>query len=816
VCLGGPMSHVERQLQRAIDNAPTATAFVGHDGRIRYVNKAMCALMGRDEAMLLAGTWADVTHPEDMHVSDDVAAQLRSGEIDIVHDRKRYVRLDGSVFWADVSVSRVRDENGEPAFNVAQILDITQVVAAQDALAASEERYRLLAENASDVVTLVNTDGTLEWVSPSVQTLIGWEPDEIIGTRPWDLVHPDDVAPAAQSMASAADPSTEPEKLTLRLKRPDGSYVWVSAAGRRLSPDRLVVSYRVVDDQVRAEQALAESEARYRLLAENATDVVYSTDPDGRLTWVSPAVARVLGWTPEELIGVPSADLSHPDDRVAIEEARRRTYSGSVDGLPTTAFILRTRTKSGDYRWMSNTITIVRDASGAVTGVVGGLALVDDLVEARARAVVDEELLRVASDAMLDPQVLFEPVRDEQGRIVDLAYLAANRATCAYLGRTVDELVGASMLESLPGMVEAGLLERYADVIETREPLALEAFRYHNEILDIDAYYDIRGAYVTGDRLSLTWRDVTVLHEATQRIADSEEQYRLLAENSSDVVARIDAAGDCAWVSPSLRDMLGWEPGEWIGRSSTDFVHPDDLRRLLAQREGMLDGSLPMEHGTWITRFRARSSDGRYHWIETHSRPFVGADGQRDGVVLSFRVVDTEVEAERELERRARFDELTGVLKREEILERLAESGRYTRRTGEDAAVVFIDIDSFKDVNDQHGHSAGDELLRTLARRIRENVRSGDTVARMGGDEFLVLLDGVHSLAEAHAIAEKLRLACAGPVATRGGDVSATVSIGVTLSRPGEEVDAMVARADHAMYEAKRSGRNRVIAVPLL
>jgi diguanylate cyclase (GGDEF)-like protein/PAS domain S-box-containing protein len=307
---------------------------------------------------------------------------------------------------------------------------------------------------------------------------------------------------------------------------------------------------------------------------------------------------------------------------------------------------------------------------------------------------------------------------------------------------------------------------------------------------------------------------VTERRAVQQILKESEERYRLIAENSSDVIVSCADDGKVTWVSPSLTLTLGWAPEEWVGQYFMDFVHPDDLGGLLAERRRMKDAELQLVKGPWVARFRIRARDGRFHWIETHARDSVDEADHAVGTAASFRVVDTEVRVEGELERRARFDDLTGLLKRDEALERLDSAAGHLRRTGGELAVVFCDIDLFKGVNDTYGHAAGDELLRCIAQRISDCIRSNDTVARMGGDEFLVILDGVHTLEEAEMLAEKMRSAAAEPVSTPSGEVSATLSLGVTLAMPGEDADTVIARADQAMYAAKQSGSNKVITLP--
>jgi diguanylate cyclase (GGDEF)-like protein/PAS domain S-box-containing protein len=299
------------------------------------------------------------------------------------------------------------------------------------------------------------------------------------------------------------------------------------------------------------------------------------------------------------------------------------------------------------------------------------------------------------------------------------------------------------------------------------------------------------------------WRDVQSEREARDALAVSEARFRLLAENSPDVIVlSVDDA--MTWVSPSLAGSLGWEPRDWIGHSGQEFVHPDDRAALREGQARVLEGEIE------VARVRMLAKDGGYHWAEIHAGPFTDGEGKVVGVSASFRLVDAEVAAEAELRRAARIDDLTGTATRDVALNRLAHIGRRRRAPGDESAALFIDVDGFKDVNDRYGHSAGDVALATIARRIGECVRSGDLVARMGGDEFLVILEGVHDVAEAETIAEKIRARAAEPIRWGDNDLRLTVSIGAAVSAPIESADALVSRADAAMYRAKRAGRNRV------
>lgn len=180
----------------------------------------------------------------------------------------------------------------------------------------------------------------------------------------------------------------------------------------------------------------------------------------------------------------------------------------------------------------------------------------------------------------------------------------------------------------------------------------------------------------------------------------------------------------------------------------------------------------------------------------------------------TFRGIDHEVEAEEALRRQAQLDGLTGIHRREEAWRLLDRLSRHDQRTGRRSAVLFCDLDDFKAVNDRLGHQAGDEMLRSVAGRLRRSVRAEDLVARIGGDEFLVVLQHVHGTADARATAQSILRSVQMPLVIADEMFMPSMSIGVALVHEGEEAEAVVSRADSAMYIAKRRARGMVSVSP--
>jgi diguanylate cyclase (GGDEF)-like protein len=183
-----------------------------------------------------------------------------------------------------------------------------------------------------------------------------------------------------------------------------------------------------------------------------------------------------------------------------------------------------------------------------------------------------------------------------------------------------------------------------------------------------------------------------------------------------------------------------------------------------------------------------------------------------DGISFTWRDVTERFALRQQLREQADHDLLTGAANRRQLSRRLTELLGHAPRTGARLAVLYLDLDHFKEINDAHGHAAGDVVLAAVAAEIRAAVREQDLVARLGGDEFVVLLDGVRGLDDATAVAAKVLRAVRRPVEIGGVTVTPRASIGIALVEPGEDEDSVIARADAALYEAKDAGRDRAVA----
>lgn len=288
------------------------------------------------------------------------------------------------------------------------------------------------------------------------------------------------------------------------------------------------------------------------------------------------------------------------------------------------------------------------------------------------------------------------------------------------------------------------------------------------------------------------------------RLTESEARYRLLTDNSTDIVLDMDVDGNIRFASPSIA-QFGPDPADLVGVPATTLVDPRFVDVVTAVHVDAFRAPLR----TFTVEYVALTASLGERWFESHTRAVTGGDGRIDGFVSTIRDISRRKSLEDRLEQAAYTDALTGLANRrrfmEELVQRTIAEGAMT-----EGCVAMLDLDHFKRVNDLHGHDAGDEVLRAFAEIARSSIREDDLVARLGGEEFAIILPGA-TMNQAVAVCGRLRQAVADAVfTTQAGRVSLTVSGGVARYVRGSIGSVVLREADAALYDAKNAGRNRL------
>jgi diguanylate cyclase (GGDEF)-like protein/PAS domain S-box-containing protein len=520
---------------------------------------------------------------------------------------------------------------------------------------------------------------------------------------------------------------------------------------------------------------------------------ILDVDPAGGVTAAGGGVAALFGVAATDLVGQPLINLVHPQDRPAVKSTLHLLVPG------TSARRVDCRVAAGHGTWRWTELSAVRDEAGL------HVALQDvSRVHAAEQQAQEAQSLLQALLAHIPAAV---SVRDPQGRL-----LSVNREYARVVGGQPEVLLGrvdADLHGSPEGLTrvlqEGRTLER--DVVVTL-PTG-----------DVRTYSDIRFPVFGPDgrpsAIGEIATDVTELRSAqldrTQLREDSEERYRLLAELSLDVIARMRPNGTFSYVSPAASEVLGFDPAELTGDDPPGGrVHPEDQAVVADAISRVVVGG-PAK----TLSYRFLHGNGSWRWLETtwSCIPVTPRPGEeRDAAYELFaatRDVSERYAAQQQLEQLALRDGLTGLANRALLSDRLTTAIERLERRGGAVAVYLIDLDHFKAINDTFGHAGGDAVIVEAGRRLIRASRAGDTVARLGGDE-LILVAEVAGRSEAEALGSRLldhlRVPYPDPVGS-----ACTSSIGLALARDYRcDPDGLLQRADVALYAAKQAGRDRV------
>jgi len=383
------------------------------------------------------------------------------------------------------------------------------------------------------------------------------------------------------------------------------------------------------------------------------------------------------------------------------------------------------------------------------------------------------------------------------------------------------------------------IADTYADIGLLPRDFALDGFLYAVDSRSDRNWLYLVGALLvaisavtvhtlrTNRRLARTLAEKRVVHQA---LRESEERHRLLGDNASDVIWTMDLDGHFTYVSPSVEKLRGYTSAEVMKQSLHEALTPESAAIAM---EGLGRCIAAIKAGLPVPEFRGELEqpcrDGTSVWTEVTTTDMRNSNGEFIGILGVTRDISERKRMEDQVYRLAFHDPLTNLPNRRLLNDRLGQTMAASKRSGHYGAVMFLDLDNFKPLNDTHGHEVGDLLLVEVAARLQGCVREMDTVARFGGDEFVVMIselqiDRSESIAQARLVAEKIRLALAEPylLTVKRSDDAATIvehhcttSIGLTLFL-GREVsqDELLKNADMAMYSAKEAGRNSVQIAP--
>ncbi|MEP6502205.1 MAG: PAS domain-containing protein [Betaproteobacteria bacterium] len=658
------------------------------------------------------------------------------------------------------------------------------------ALQASKRQFAAFLQHSPDGLLVIDEQGRLTGTNAAFATMLGLDARPLVGRRASEALSGAGSVVAALIAADAPSSTTE-----LALPQADGDvrHVECLVARYRKASGHWQTHVRLRDiTQAKLAQArLATSEARLKAVSDHMPALFAYVDRSQTYRFANAHFRHVMGIEPEALVGRSMRDFLGE----AAHAALLPHIEGALRGEPQK--FERTGWKENEAaHFMAQYVPDVC-ADGSVDGF---FIMVLDITERHCAELAltrSEALVRAITDHV--PGLISRMDRNYRYTFVNANYVSWFALPTSPVGKTVAEVFGEAVFASVRRRIDEALAgnDVVFDLTNT-VPGAAEYMRVHY-VPDRNEHGEVVGAYgLVTDR--------TEQQRAGERIEASERQLRTVTDNLPSLIAYVDAQEKLRFMNATFHDWLGVDIAAAIGRPLAEVVGAENY----APRQEYLRSALAGRRVEFELVSQTRAGPRN---LQTVYLPDVRDDGFVRGIFTLSTDVTALKDVERELQRLARIDTLTGLANRRQFDELLEQALARHRRTQRPLALIFLDVDRFKAINDTHGHGAGDAVLKEFAARMHASLRETDVAARLAGDEFVVILDGLGTRDEAVVVATKLQQAIRAPMSVGEQALVVTASMGLAYLDGSVDIDAkaLMVRADRALYRAKDGGRDALV-----
>ena len=793
------------RLLRALNGAKLGTWYWDiESGRVSWSRRAQ-ALFGFDPKHPLSKQidYIELIPAEDRPEVLQLFDQMLAGNPSPRAFHHRVHWPDGSLHWLEISGSLQLDADGKQRV-MGVIRDITSQQARAQALRSSEDKFAQAFNYSPDAVVITDkASGRFIEVNAGFEQQFGWSSEQTIGRTSLEIGIWASLEDRRRMMDAISHNSLN--GLQVSLYHRDGSIRKNLLFGGEIllqGAPCLVLSLRDITQQCEQEQALRDSQERLNLALDSADLGTWDWHIPSNMLFGSPRAAKLHGLTEQPF---------HDDfrkffncvplsDRHAMRVHYQQLAQGNADNYQVTYKVIY---PNQEVHYLESTAKLYRDADGKPVRMAGILIDISERVRREQSLTTSEAKFSSLFQASPDPIAL---TTMPEGLVLEI-----NSSFSQTFGWQPNEVVGRRMTD----------LNFWAD-LSTRAELYSKLERdqsLHNELVQ---YLDKQGRAITcviSSRpvllnkqtcLLTTFRDISERQKAQAELQASQEKFALAFHSSPDAITITERdSARYIEVNEGFCRLNGYTAEEVIGRTALEInVWADP-----SERTQMLE-MLKRDGHVHRMEMRGRHRDGRIKQVEVSVEPIQLHN--TPCLLLTARDISELKEAQAQVQHLAYHDSLTNLPNRALLLDRLTQQIALLKRHDLHGALLFIDLDHFKHINDSLGHPVGDAVLKLVTARLEASVRQEDTVARLGGDEFVVLISGLEGkrsavLSQVRSVAEKLRNLLAEPMQLDGHQLQVTPSIGIALIPDHGDTPAdLLKRADIALYRAKDSGRNTI------
>jgi diguanylate cyclase (GGDEF)-like protein/PAS domain S-box-containing protein len=754
--------------------------------KMNYVNPALCRMLGYPHEEMLGRNVEDFAFDGGKEALGEQIWSRRAGHDSRAMVERCFRRKDGAACWVVVTATWLRDEHNVVLGGFAMITDITERKKVEQALADSQAQFEMLVRSAAIAINILHGDQFF-YVNPAMEQLSGYSREELLTMRAIDILHPDSKQLITNRILARQRGEEVPDRYEFQLITKQGQTRWIDISASRIiynGKSCSLGSLLDITDRKKAEEELQLASLVYQ----NTSEAMLITDRNNNIVSANPAFEKLSGYSLNEVRGkTPSTFRSGRHDK-----AFYRSMWDSLNSRGCWRGEISDRRKDGHVYIKQLAINTIKDRDGAVSKYI---ALFSDITERKlneSRIAESEKKFRLLFESANDSLMLL----DFEGRIQDI-----NRIGHERLGFSKEEMVGRKVSEfNAPDFIPVA-------------PLRFKQIQQHGQSFFESAHLCKNGTVMPVEinarliELGGQKRIFSVIRDVTER-KKLEEELKLSAlvlQNSSEGMLVTDENNLIIAVNPAFTDITGYTFAEVKGKNPRIFRsgrHDKPFYQAIWQAI--------ITTGHWQGEIWDRRKNGEEHAKFLTINTIKNSDGKIHRYVALFSDITEKKKAEEMIWRQANFDSLTNLPNRQMFHDRLEQEVKKSRRSGLPIALLLVDLDRFKEVNDTLGHDKGDLLLIDAAQRITSCVRQADTVARLGGDEFIVILPELGDMASIQRIANNIIGKFTAPFQLGSDGAFVSASIGISLyPNDGKDLEDLLKSADQAMYAAKNAGRNR-------
>jgi len=778
--------------QALIQSAGTGI-YIIQDGKFVYLSPFFESLSGYDAKELLGQDSLKLVHPDDCEmVRKTAVANLKRRRFASPYEY-RFLMKNGDFMWVMERISSI-EYKGRRA-TLGSFMDIQKRKELEQALSGSEQLYSTILSQMHDACFESDLAGNFIFTNNALCRGLMYKVGELNGKSFREIIPEEELEAVYRAFNQVYESGKTNAGFTHKVRRKDGIVLQVESTvsvvrekGGRATG--FICVSRDITEGKRLEAALHRTEEMYRRALEQMHDSYYELDLAGNFTFVNNSVCSNLLYKKEELLGNNFNFCVPPDEVNNLFRAFNEVFR---TGQPNKAFPHRIMRKDGETLYSETTIELRRDEAGRPAGF---RSISRDVTERRQ---LEEALLgeKNFTDTILQSMPGIFYALDEKGN-----FTRWNKNEEMVTGYTGEELRG------LPALSTIAEEDRELVASKIKDAFSLGHAEIEASVLAKDGTktrYLLTGARVViGNRTYLVGMgiDITERIKAESDLKRSEERYRALFNSSLELVYIHDFSGRFLEANRATLELFGYSKEDIPTLNFASLLDPEDVPRATDALRGVDRPGSNRE----VHEFKLRRKDGSYVFIETRAS-LIHRDGKPYAIQGIARNISERKMLEQKLSDMATHDFLTGLPNRVLLNDRFTMALAQAHRNKNRLAIIAVDLDRFKSVNDTLGHQAGDELLKAIAQRLKALVRSSDTVARMGGDEFLLLMPELHVTGDATKLIDKIAQAFKEPFMIGGSRLNMSASMGLAIyPDDGEDMDALMRKSDAAMYNIKRHG----------